>query len=230
MDILKIFGKTWLHLGPIRNLAEGPLTLQEESLSAWEVKENGMATLSLQFPDTIIQPISAIPFVNNPELQDSSAWAFSSNESFSLKAAYVMAKGLNSLNLCTSPISWIWKIKSNPRIIFFFWLVSHNSSPTCEVLGLRGFTLNTYCPLCMDCSESISHILRDSKYASMFCIELGVPHPLPNSFSLPLLDWLKVKAFNSCTSRRFGIPWKVLFLREYGIYGCREVLLFSEQV
>ena len=72
-------------MGPIRNLVEGPHTLQEESLSIWEVKENGMATLSLQLPDTIIHAISTIPFVNNLELQDSSAWAFSYNDSFSLR-------------------------------------------------------------------------------------------------------------------------------------------------
>ena len=110
------------------------------------------------------------------------------NGSFSLKAAYVMDKGLNPLNLCTSPISWIWKIKSNPRIIFFFWLVSHNSILTCEVLGSRGFTLDSYCPLCMECLESIIHVLRDCKYARLFWTKLGVPHPLLNSFSLPLLN------------------------------------------
>ena len=36
-----------LPLGPIRNLVEGPLSLQEEALSVWDVKENGMAVLSL---------------------------------------------------------------------------------------------------------------------------------------------------------------------------------------
>ena len=147
-----------------------------------------MAILSLQLLDVIIQVISATPFANNPEFQDSSTWAFSNNGSFSLKVAYVKAKGLNPLNLCTSPISWVWKVKSNPRIIFFFWLVNHNSIPTCEVLGSRGFTLDSYCPLCMECSESIIHVLCDCKYARLFWTKLGVPHPLLNSFFLPLFD------------------------------------------
>ena len=185
-----------LPLGPIRNLVEGPLSLQEEALSVWDVKENGMAILLLQLPNVIIQVISATPFVNNPELQDSSAWAFSNN---------------GSLNLCTSPISWVWKIKSNPRIIFFFRLVSHNSIPTCEVLGSRGFTLDSYYPLCMECSESIIHVLCDCKYARLFWTKLGAPHPLLNSFSLPLLDWLKANAVNSFSSSHLGVPWEVLF-------------------
>ena len=78
-----------------------------------------MANLSLQLSNFIIQAISTTPFANNAELQDSFVRAFSKNGDFSLSAAYVMVKGLNPLNLCTSPISWIWKIKSSPRIIFF---------------------------------------------------------------------------------------------------------------
>ena len=136
----------WLSLGLIRSLIEGPLASQEDALTVWDVKELGVANLSLQLLEFIIQAISATPFANNAELHDSPVWAFSKNGDFSLSAAYVMAKGLNPLNLCTSPISWIWKIKSSPRIIFFLWLVGHNSIPTCEVLGSRGFTLDTCCP------------------------------------------------------------------------------------
>ena len=108
----------WLPLGPIRRLIEGPLSFQEDALTVWDVKELGVANLSLQLPNFIIQAISTTPFANNVELQDSSIWAFSKNGDFSLSAAYVMAKGLTPLNLCTSPISWIWKIKLSPRIIF----------------------------------------------------------------------------------------------------------------
>ena len=104
----------WLPLGPIRSLIEGPLSCQEAALIVWDVKELGVANLSLQLPNFIIQAISATPFANNAELQDSSVWVFSKNGDFSLSAAYILAKGLNPLNLCTSPISWIWKIKSSP--------------------------------------------------------------------------------------------------------------------
>ena len=127
-------------------MIEGPLASQEDALIVWDVKELGVANLSSQLLEFIIQAISATPFANNAELHDSPVWAFSKNGDFSLSAAYVMAKGLNPLNLCTSPISWIWKIKSSPRIIYFIWLVGHNSIPTCEVLGSRGFTLDTCCP------------------------------------------------------------------------------------
>ena len=80
----------WLPLGPISNLVEGPLSFQEEALSVWDVKENGVATLSLQLPDFIIQAIFVTSFANNVELQDSSAWTFSNNGSFSLNVVYIL--------------------------------------------------------------------------------------------------------------------------------------------
>lgn len=47
--------------------------------------------------------------------------------------------------------------------------------------------MDTRYPLCMECSESIiTHVLWDCKYARLFWTKLGVPHSLPNSFSLPL--------------------------------------------
>ena len=58
----------WLSLGPIRRLIEGPLASQEDVLTVWDVKELGVANLSLQLPDFIIQAISATPFANNAEL------------------------------------------------------------------------------------------------------------------------------------------------------------------
>ena len=77
-------------MGPISNLVEGPLSFQEEALSVWDVKENGVATLSLQLPDFIIQAIFVTSFVNNVELQDSSAWTFSNYSSFSLNVVYIL--------------------------------------------------------------------------------------------------------------------------------------------
>ena len=77
-------------MGPISNLVEGPLSFQEEALSVWDVKENGVATLSLQLPDFIIQAIFVTSFANNVELQDSSAWTFSNNGSFSLNVVYIL--------------------------------------------------------------------------------------------------------------------------------------------
>ena len=161
-------------------------------------------------------------------IQDSSTWAFSNNGSFSLKAAYVMAKGLNPLNLCSSPISWVWKIKWNPRIIFFFWLVSHNSIPTFEVLGSRGFTLDSYCPLFMECSESIIHVLRDCKYAKLFWKKLV----FPILFSIPFLYLFLIDLKSMLLILFPPITWKYLgrffFLWEFGIYGCKEMLLFLD--
>ena len=63
----------------------------------------------------------------------------------------------------------------------------------------------------MEFLESIIHVLRDCKHAKLFWTKLGVPHPLLNYFSLPLLDWLKANAVNAFNSNHLGIPWEVLF-------------------
>ena len=121
-----------------------------------------------------------------------------------------MDKGLNPLNLCTSPISWVWKIKSNQRIIFFFWLFSHNTIPTCKVLGSRGSLLTLFAryvwivlSLLFTCSVIVNMPIYFGK-SLVFLIR-------SYSLSLPLLDWLKVNTFNSFTSKHLGISWEVLF-------------------
>ena len=63
----------------------------------------------------------------------------------------------------------------------------------------------------MECFESITHVLRDCKFARLFWTKIGVPHPLLNSFSLPLLDWLKANVVNAFSSNHLRIPWEVLF-------------------
>ena len=65
--------------------------------------------------------------------------------------------------------------------------------------------------MCMELPESITHVLRDCKYAKLFWTKLGVPQPLLHSFSLPFLDWLKANAINAFRSNHLGIPWEVLF-------------------
>ena len=118
-------------------------------------------------PGRVAQSDSKVPFSMDLNAKDVSCWAFSKDGSFSLKSSYLLAKGLNPLNPSSITCEWIWKATTMPRIMFFFfylWLSIHNSVPTCEVLGSRGFTLDTTCPICQREAKTLQHILRDCQY------------------------------------------------------------------
>ena len=96
-----------------------------------------------------------------------------------------------------------------PRIMFFLWLSIHNNVPTCEVLGSRGFTLDTICPICQRETETLQHLIRDCQYARNFWNKLGVPAGCRQNFLEDLGVWLLL----NCTSEssQHGIPWKITF-------------------
>lgn len=115
--------------------------------------------ISFVLPESIMQEIRGIPLASNPTHEDILIWAFSKNGSFSLSLAYMLAKGLNPLNLATSK-PWVWKAKTTPRRKKFLWQCYHRSIPTKEVLGSRGFNLSDTCELCGRDTKSILYVLR----------------------------------------------------------------------
>lgn len=124
--------------------------------------------LSFELPDELRNQIQEVPFSLDLNTEDVYCWAFSKDGSFSLKSAYLLAKGLNPLNPSSIAREWIWKAATMPRIMFFLWLSIHNSVPTCEVLGSWGFTLDTICPVCHREVETLQHIRRDCHYTRNF--------------------------------------------------------------
>ena len=115
--------------------------------------------ISFNFPANIVNDIQCIPLASCPNQKDRLIWAFSKDGSFSLKATYLLAKGLNPLNLVTLPCRWVWDSNTTLRIKLFLWLLSHNSIPTRVVLGSRGFNLCMTCEVCGNIAESTIHAL-----------------------------------------------------------------------
>ena len=85
----------------------------------------------------------------------------------------------------------------------------HNSAPTCKVLGSRGFTLDTICPICQKKTEMLQHIVRDCQYARKLCNKLGVSTDCRKYFMEDFGVWLHL----NCTfvNSQHGIPWKITF-------------------
>lgn len=102
---------------------EGPLTREEEQLTVRQCfdlnHEWNSMSISFELPENILNVIKAIRLSYDQGTEDTLTWAFSKNGNFSLKTAYLLAKGLNPLNLITKSIAWVWKNELPPKIQFF---------------------------------------------------------------------------------------------------------------
>ena len=209
-NMVKAWGDFWLPSGPLRHQIEGPLTEGEENISVKMLLDN-WSSISFILPDNIVKEIQGTPSAVNSNQEDILVWAFSKDGSFSLKSAYLLAKGLNPLNLEASPGHWVWKTITTPRIKFFLWLCVHHSIPTLEVLCSRGMNLNTSCELCGLASESILHTLRDCEKARGVWKDLGFDESNAEFFNLSLTAWLEKYCGSSDFFPTPRIPWKILF-------------------
>ena len=201
----------WLPSSPLRKQIEGPLAKGENNMSVKMFLSNPSG-LSFNFPETIINDIQGIPLASCPDLKDRLIWVYSKDGSFSLKSTYLLAKGLNPLNLASHPCGWVWDAYTTLRIKFFFlWLVSQNSIPTRVGLGSKGFNLCLTCEVRGISDESIIHALRECPGAKRVWTELGISSTNQEFYNLPLPEWLK----SNCSSAQFylrpRIPWKMLF-------------------
>ncbi|XP_075669750.1 uncharacterized protein LOC142639464 [Castanea sativa] len=189
----------------------------QRKLSGWKTKflsKAGKMNSSFVLPDRIPESIKATPFSCDTNAEDSLTWAYSKNGSFSLSPAYLLARGLNPLNLNTVSMSWVWKTTAPPRIQFFLWLCMHNSLPIREVLGSRGLNLNPTCPLCLKETESLGHLLRTCEFAQDFWQKLNYPRMLRESFNKPIKEWLEVNCNTNSGPFYWGIPWSIVFPTE----------------
>ncbi|XP_075665344.1 uncharacterized protein LOC142635008 [Castanea sativa] len=150
-DKVCVWDDFWLPFGPLRNQIKGPLVDRENRLSVKSFLAY-MESISFNLPLRIVQEIKGIPVAVDSNQEDILIWAFSKDGSFSLKSAYLIAKGFNTLNLETSPHQW------------------------CSYEGSSWFKLNLdpTCELCGGSPESILHTLRDCKVAKSVWKDLGI--------------------------------------------------------
>ena len=126
------------------------------------------SSISFELPASVLNPIKATPFSYIPQANDSLMWAYSKNGSFSIQAAYFIAKGLNPLNLDTLSFKWVWKSETLPKIQFLIWLCLHGNLPMAQVLGSRGLILNPMCKFCNKDYETIEHLFIGYEVALQF--------------------------------------------------------------
>ena len=112
----------WVGDRPLRTLVHGPLSIGEDTLRVCDVVEGvnlwNLSSLSLDIPVATREAIKAMWICPNSSLADKRVWNTVGGD-FKLGKAYSIA--CNNFSECPSsnPSSWIWKVRTSPRIMFF---------------------------------------------------------------------------------------------------------------
>jgi ribonuclease HI len=208
----------WVGDRPLRTLVHGPLSIWEDTLRVCDVVEGvnlwNLSILSLDIPVGTREAIKAMWICPNSSLADKRVWDTVGGD-FKLGKAYSIA--CNNFSDCPSsnPSSWIWKVRTSPRIMFFLWQCYHLSVPVRETLASRGMNIPTFCPRCLHLNESLIHMLRDCPDSIAFWNSFRFPTLGFQFYSASLLDWIHNNC-NAYSTHDHNIPWQTLF--SFGIW------------
>ncbi|PKA51276.1 hypothetical protein AXF42_Ash010716 [Apostasia shenzhenica] len=115
--------------------------------------------LSLFFGASLVQRIISLPRLSRSA---SDPWVWLSTETSNLPTTLMYNDLFPS---ASSSITWIWKLKSQPRFQTFLWRLYQNSLPTFAWLPSRGLSGSVNCPWgCAD-SEDLTHIFCECPFA-----------------------------------------------------------------
>ncbi|GKV06468.1 hypothetical protein SLEP1_g18364 [Rubroshorea leprosula] len=159
-------------------------------------------------PQDIIQRIAATPIQRHSYEKDSFIWNSSSNDKFSMKSAYYMAKNIQWSN--EDDWSWIWKVSTIPKIQYFLWLLMHGRILTFDTLAQWGVVQNNRCPRCSNGPETLDHLFRECHYASSFWDSISPYSSTSHNQNLDFKSWIKS---NVCWKNPNNIPstWPTFF-------------------
>ena len=211
-SIVKFWLEFWTTKGPLRLIIHGPFSKGEEVFKIKDiVSKLGWDWRKIFFilPNDIVKEIRAMPHACVASEEDGIIWAVTLNGQFSLNSAYLLkTQNLDSFQPFNG--SWIWKIKTLPRIQTFIWMCFHNSIATRVCIASRGMQVNLTCLICHQAPESIIHVLRDCYLATSCWQNLGVNLGC-EFFSLDSREWLKKYCRWDVKVGPLLIPWNLLF-------------------
>jgi hypothetical protein len=216
--IVSFWHDLWVGDSPLRTLVHDPLSIWEDTLHVCDVVEGvsmwNLSILSLDIPACTREAIKAMWICPNSPLADKCVWDTVGGD-FKLGKAYSIA--CNKFSECPSsrPSSWIWKVRTSPRIMFFIWQCYYLSVPVQEILASRRMNIPTFCPRCLSPNESLIHMLRDCPDSIAFWNSFRFPSLGFQFYSASLLDWIHINCTASSTHDH-NIPWQTLF--SFGIW------------
>ena len=122
----------WVGEKPIREIIQGPLTLEEENFMVGHVIEGAthwdLIKLPLVLPSSIVECIRATHLCTLNFMGDQLVWDSSDGE-FNLRKAYQLACKPDLLPTQDAQVKWLWQPFSSSRVLFFLWQCYHNSVP-----------------------------------------------------------------------------------------------------
>ncbi|KAL5777373.1 hypothetical protein ACOSP7_010299 [Xanthoceras sorbifolium] len=116
-------------------------------------------------PWNIIHIIASIHAGKKTSGPDRTIWSLTKNGEFSVKSAYAVKT--DSANCPNWAWGNLWKLKLPPKIHFFLWLLLHGRILINVHRGNRGLTEDTTCTRCNYGEETINHLFRTCRYATL---------------------------------------------------------------
>ena len=224
----------WVGEKSIREIIQGPLTLEEENFMVGHVIEGAthwdLTKLSLVLPSSIVKCIRATHLCTLNSMGDQLAWDSSDGE-FNLRKAYQLACKPDLLPTQDAQVKWLWQPFSSPRVLFFLWQCYHDSVPVKCTLAHRGITISTQCPRCSCPNESLIHTLRDCPDSTYFWNKLSPPLVCHPSFSSSFSDWLAFNCKHTSLHHSSHIKWQTVFA--FGLWSLwlrRNQFIFNPNV
>ncbi|CAN1179214.1 Putative ribonuclease H protein At1g65750 [Linum perenne] len=150
--------------------------------------------------------------------EDFWVWGGEQNGRFSIRSAYEL---LQSSQVVSQDPIWkkIWSWSGPSRIQFFIWLTGHGKLLSNSERVRRHIASDASCNRCGEACESLTHVLRECRYADAVWRNLGFD--TSNQYwSCNLSSWIRDFLGRAC-SRTFGITL-------WYLWKARNELIFSD--
>jgi hypothetical protein len=198
--------KNWCYMNDLTKLQDFCLWNNEGDWVSWK-PPNLPENLTPFLPVLFNNLVGYAPL--NPFTADSRNWG---GKPFSVKEGYSHLLS----NLPGFPTSKLWKEiwygPSLPKVNALCWLLAHGKILTVENLLKRGIQGPSRCPLCLEASETITHLFLECNFAlqlwSLICLPLPDISPLPDSWTTLLTHWKQRYSGNLKNKKGFTLLWK----------------------
>ncbi|KAE8791162.1 hypothetical protein D1007_34420 [Hordeum vulgare] len=123
-------------------------------------------------------------------IRDSIAWKLTTDVTYSARSAYLFQfECMINYNLYTS----IWRTWAPPKCKIFLWMAMQKKILTADVLLLRGWDNNYFCPLCICCLETAAHLLCECSWPRNVWVAMAVSAGRP---SLQPASWMAERSLS----------------------------------
>jgi hypothetical protein len=158
------------------------------SYNAWLRDIVGVLTLPVLMQYVQVRE-SLESFVLDPSSPDNTVWCWCSSGIYSVSLVYsAMFHGPLELQ----GVRHLWKVKAHAEFKFFFLLALQHRCWTSQRLHQHRLSSDSSCALCLQCDESINHLLLGYVFSrevwTLVLRPLGWHHALPSVDSC-LGDW-----------------------------------------